>query len=41
MLPNSWTAQLYFRAENGSFISVPIMDIGNDANASMVESFIQ
>lgn len=41
MLPNSWTAQLYLRAENGSFISVPIMGIGDDADASMVVSFIQ
>ena len=41
MLPNSWTAQLYFRAENGSFIPVSVVGSGNDANASMVESFIQ
>ncbi|KAF1970841.1 WSC-domain-containing protein [Bimuria novae-zelandiae CBS 107.79] len=40
-LSNQYTPQLYYRAENGSFITVPVVGNGDDSDAGMAVYYLQ
>ncbi|KAF2740116.1 WSC-domain-containing protein [Polyplosphaeria fusca] len=40
-LSNYWTPQLYFQAQNGSFIPVPVAGDGSDLNGGMIVYYLQ
>ncbi|KAF2122666.1 hypothetical protein BDV96DRAFT_618030 [Lophiotrema nucula] len=40
-MSNYWTPQLYFQAQNGSFIPVPVAGDGDDTNGGMTVYYLQ